>query len=164
MAKNLKGIYKNTTFPTVLITDGNQTSGNDYVYSFDANNKVYPLIVGDTTTFLDLKVTQLNVNKYAFHKNKFPVEVFLNYAGNKSIVADFSISQGNSVLSKQSVSFSPSKKSMILNVLLPAEKVGLQVFKATISSKEKRKTPIITLRILPLKSSIKRRMWRLFRQ
>ncbi|WP_269242813.1 hypothetical protein [Flavobacterium limnophilum] len=139
VAKSLKSIYKNNIFPTVLITDGNQTSGNDYVYSFDANNKVYPLVVGDTTTFLDLKVTQLNVNKYAFHKNKFPVEVFLNYAGNKSIVADFSISQGNSVLSKQSVSFSPSKKSMILNVLLPADKVGLQVFKATISSKEKEK-------------------------
>lgn len=139
VAKSLKSIYKNTTFPTVLITDGNQTSGNDYVYSFDENNKVYPLVVGDTTTFLDLKVTQLNVNKYAFHKNKFPVEIFLNYSGNKNVTADFRISQGNSVLSKQSISFSPSKKSMILNVLLPADKVGLQVFKATISSKEKEK-------------------------
>jgi len=139
VAKNLKSIYKNTTFPAVLITDGNQTSGNDYVYSFDANNTVYPLIVGDTTKLLDLKVSQLNVNKYAFHKNKFPVEVFLNYSGNKSIIADFRVSQGNSVLSKQSVSFSPSKKSVILNVLLPADKVGLQVFKATISSKEKEK-------------------------
>ena len=139
VAKSLKSIYKNTTFPTVLITDGNQTSGNDYVYSFDANNKVYPLIVGDTTTFLDLKVSQLNVNKYAFHKNKFPVEVFLNYSGNKTITADFRISQGNSVLSKQKVSFSSSKKSVILNVLLPADKVGLQVFKATISSNEKEK-------------------------
>jgi hypothetical protein len=139
VAKNLKSIYKNTAFPTVLITDGNQTSGNDYVYSFDANNAVYPLVVGDTTKFLDLKVTQLNVNKYAFHKNKFPVEVFLNYSGNKSLNAIFSISQGNSVLSKQIVSFSPSKKSVIINVLLPADKVGLQVFKATISSREKEK-------------------------
>ncbi|WP_395051129.1 hypothetical protein, partial [Flavobacterium sp.] len=139
VAKNLKGIYKNATFPTVLITDGNQTSGNDYVYSFDANNKVYPLVVGDTTKFLDLKVTQLNVNKYAFQKNKFPVEVFLQYSGNKSVNANFNISQGNSVLSKQSVSFSPSKKSVIINILLPADKVGLQVFKATILSKEKEK-------------------------
>ena len=139
VAKNLKSIYKNVSFPTVLITDGNQTSGNDYVYSFDANNSVYPLVVGDTTTFLDLKINQLNVNKYAFHKNKFPVEVFLQYSGNINLNADFSISQGNSVLSKQKVSFSPSKKSVILNVLLPADKVGLQVFKATISSKEKEK-------------------------
>ena len=136
-AKNLKKIYKNAVFPTVLITDGNQTSGNDYVYSFDANNAVYPLVVGDTTKFLDLKVSQLNVNKYAFHKNKFPVEVFLQYSGNKSVNADFSISQGNSVLSKQSVSFSSTKKTAIVTILLPADKVGMQVFKASISSKEK---------------------------
>ena len=139
VAKNLKSIYKNTTFPTVLITDGNQTSGNDYVYSFDSNNSVYPLVVGDTTKFLDLKVSQLNVNKYAFHKNKFPVEVFLQYSGNKIVNANFSISQGNVVLSKQNVSFSPSKKSLIITILLPADKVGLQVFKATIESKEKEK-------------------------
>jgi len=138
-AKNLKSIYKNASFPTVLITDGNQTSGSDYVYSFETNNKVFPIVIGDTTKFLDLKVTQLNVNKYAFHKNKFPVEVFLSYSGNKSVNANFSISQGNSVISKQNVSFSPSKKSVILNVLLPADKVGLQVFTATISSKENEK-------------------------
>ena len=139
VAKNLKSIYKNATYPTVLITDGNQTSGNDYVYSFDAANKVYPIIVGDTTTFLDFKINQLNVNKYAFHKNKFPVEAFLQYSGTKSITADFIISQGNSVLSKQSIAFSPAKKTATVSVLLPADKIGLQVFKATISSKEEEK-------------------------
>ncbi len=139
VAKNLKSIYKSTTFPTILITDGNQTTGNDYVYSFDTNNNVYPLIVGDTTKLLDLKVNQLNVNKYAFQKNKFPVETFVQYSGNKNINADFSICQGNSVLSKQNILFSPSKKSAIITVLLPADKVGVQVFVAKISSKENEK-------------------------
>jgi hypothetical protein len=139
VAKNLKSIYRNKTFPTVLITDGNQTSGDDYVYSFDANNKVYPLVLGDTTTFLDLKINQLNVNKYAFQGNKFPVEVFLNYTGNKNVNANFSISQGNTILNKQTIAFSSLNKSVILNVLLPADKVGLQIFKASITSKESEK-------------------------
>lgn len=139
VAKNLKSINKNKTFPTVLITDGNQTSGNDFIYSFDSNNKVFPVIVGDTTTFLDLKINQLNVNKYAFQKNKFPVEVFLQYSGNKSINANFNISQGKSVLATQTVSFSPSKKTAIINVLLPANNVGLQIFKASISTSENEK-------------------------
>lgn len=138
-AKNLKSIYKNKTFPTILISDGNQTSGNDYVYGFDPNNKVYPLVVGDTTTYTDLKVSQLNVNKYAFHKNKFPVEVFLQYSGTKSINAEFSISQGNTVYNKQTVAFSASKKSAIISILLPADKTGLQVFKASLQSKETEK-------------------------
>ncbi|KUJ62340.1 hypothetical protein AR687_07715 [Flavobacteriaceae bacterium CRH] len=139
VAKNLKSINKNLIFPTVIITDGNQTTGNDYVYRFDPVNKVYPLVVGDTTTFFDLKINQLNVNKYAFHKNKFPVEVFLQYAGDKNTTANFTISQGNTVVAKESVSFSPSKKTATLNLLLPADKVGLQIFKASISSNLKEK-------------------------
>ncbi|MDI1303251.1 MAG: hypothetical protein PSX42_00080, partial [bacterium] len=139
IAKNLKSINRNVIFPTVIITDGNQTSGNDYVYSFDVANKVYPVILGDTTKLFDLKINQLNVNKYAFYKNKFPVEVFLQYSGTKNVSADFTVTQGNSVVSKQSVSFSPSKKTAILNLLLPANKVGLQVFKASITSGEKEK-------------------------
>ncbi|WP_188051009.1 hypothetical protein [Flavobacterium sp. GP15] len=139
VAKNLKSIYKNTNYPTILISDGNQTSGNDYVYSFGTENKVYPIIVGDTTTFLDIKINQLNVNKYAFHKNKFPVEAFLSYSGTKNITADFVISQGNLILSKQRISFTTYKKTATVSVLLPADKIGIQVFKATITSLEKEK-------------------------
>jgi len=139
VAKNLKSINKNLIFPTVIITDGNQTTGNDYVYRFDPVNKVYPLVVGDTTTFLDFKINQLNVNKYAFHKNKFPVEVFLQYAGDKNANADFTIIQGNAVVAKEKVSFSALKKTATLNLLLPADKVGLQIFKASISSSSKEK-------------------------
>ena len=139
VAKNLKNINKNLIFPTVVITDGNQTTGNDYVYRFNPVNKVYPLVVGDTTTFLDLKINQLNVNKYAFHKNKFPVEVFLQYAGDKNANAEFIITQGNTVVAKEKVSFSASKKTTALNLLLPADKVGLQIFKASISSGSKEK-------------------------
>jgi hypothetical protein len=139
VAKNLKSIYKNTFYPTVIITDGNQTTGNDYVYSFDENNKVYPLVLGDTTKVLDLKINQLNVNKYAFLKNKFPVEVFLQYTGDKSITTNFSITQGNEVLHKQNISFSASKRTVVVNALLPANKVGTQVYKARIDSKESEK-------------------------
>lgn len=139
VAKNLKNIYKNQLYPTVLISDGNQTSGEDYVFGFNPDNTVYPIVVGDTATYLDLRITQLNVNKYAFYKNKFPVEIFLNYAGNKSINATFKISQGKNILNEQTVDFSSSKKSVTLTVLLPADKVGLQILKASISSKENEK-------------------------
>lgn len=139
VSKSLKSIYKNNSFPSVIITDGNQTSGNDYIYSFDRNNKIFPIIVGDTTTFTDLKISQINVNKYAFLKNKFPVEVFLNYSGTQNISANFKIQQGNSVLNSQTILFSPSKKSVVLNVLLPADKIGVQIFKATVTSNQQEK-------------------------
>ena len=136
VAKNLKNIYKNKTFPTVLITDGNQTTGEDYVFGFNPENKVFPIAVGDTTTYLDLRISQLNVNKYAFHKNKFPVEIFLNYSGKKSCSATFKIFQGTNLLNEQTVNFFPNNKSTTLSALLPADKVGLQIFKATLTSNE----------------------------
>ncbi|MFL9829591.1 hypothetical protein ABS764_01885 [Flavobacterium sp. ST-87] len=159
VAKDLKAINKNSTFPTVLISDGNQTSGNDYVYSFDTSNKVFPIILGDTTQVLDLKINQLNVNKYAFLKNQFPVEVFLQYSGTKSITADFQISQGNSVLSKQKVSFSPTKNTAVVNVLLTANKIGSQLYKATLISTEKEKnsynnTKNFAVEVLDQKSTV----------
>jgi uncharacterized protein YhbP (UPF0306 family) len=139
ISKELRSTNRNSTFPTILLTDGNQTSGNDYVYSFDATNKVFPIVLGDTTKVVDLKISQINVNKYAFYKNKFPVEVFLNYSGDKNVSANFTIAQGNSVLTKQSISFSSSKRTAILNVLLPANKIGSQIFIATLSGAEKEK-------------------------
>ncbi|HSD13372.1 MAG TPA: hypothetical protein VLB74_01850 [Flavobacterium sp.] len=138
-AQNLKQFFRSQNYPVVLLTDGNQTIGNDYVYSFQQNTTVYPLVIGDTTTFFDLKVNQLNVNKYAFLKNKFPAEVFLQYNGTKPVNATFSIQQGNATIHRQNISFSPSKKAQVISVLLSADRVGVQTYKAVISSSEKEK-------------------------
>ncbi|WP_282787644.1 hypothetical protein [Flavobacterium croceum] len=134
VAKTLGSINKNTLYPTVLITDGNQTEGEDYTFAFPTTHKVYPVVVGDTTQYLDLKITQVNANKYAFLKNKFPVEVFLQYNGTKPITANFSIVANGTTVNKSSVSFSSTKKSEVVQVLLPAEKIGLQVYTAKIES------------------------------
>ncbi|HGE5777000.1 TPA: hypothetical protein ACGGHB_001089 [Flavobacterium psychrophilum] len=136
VAQNMKQLYRNQNFPIVLLSDGNQTIGNDYVYSFPQNNQLYPLVLGDTTSFLDIKINQLNVNKYAFLKNKFPVEVFLQYNGDKSINTTFSIQEGNHTIHKQIISFSANKKSQEISVLLNANKVGVHSYKASITTSE----------------------------
>ncbi|WP_417357013.1 hypothetical protein [Flavobacterium sp.] len=137
--QNVKQFYRNTTYPVILLTDGNQTIGNDYVYSFQQNTSVYPIVLGDTTVFPDLKINQLNANKYAFLKNKFPVEVFLQYNGNKTVNAVFSVQQGNNVLSKQNITFTKDKKAQAVTVLLDADKVGVQTYRAVLSSPEQEK-------------------------
>jgi hypothetical protein len=139
VAQGLKATFKNKTFPTILLTDGNQTTGNDYVYSFDAVNKVYPIVLGDTTQVFDLKINQINVNKMAFYKNKFPVEAFIQYSGNTTLTANFSISEGKSTLAQQTISLSPSNRTAVIHLVLPANKIGLQVLKAQISSSKQEK-------------------------
>ena len=142
VAKNLKQLYRNTNYPVVLFTDGNQTMGNDYVFSFQENTSVLPVVLGDTTTVFDLKINQINVNKYAFLKNKFPVEVFLQYNGNQAISTTFSIQNGNQTIHKQTVSFSKDKRAQSISVLLNADKVGIAKYKAVISSNIKEKNTV----------------------
>jgi hypothetical protein len=69
------------TVQQYLLTDGNQTSGNDYIYSFDETNKVFPIVLGDTTKIVDLKSVRLTLTNMPF--SKINVEVFLNYSGDK---------------------------------------------------------------------------------
>lgn len=142
VATNLKQIYRNVNYPIVLFTDGNQTKGSDYVYSFQENTTVYPIIQGDTTTVFDIKINQINVNKYAFLKNKFPVEVFLQYNDDESLTSTFLIQNENQVVFKQNISFNAKEKVKSIQVLLDASTVGIQKYKASIiSSKvEKNKT------------------------
>lgn len=139
LAKNTASIYRNKTFPTVLLSDGNQTLGADYLYAFANGNSVYPVVLGDTIVHLDLKINQLNANKYAFHKNKFPVEIFLGNEGEKNLEADFTIKQDGSILFKEKVTFDKNKKSHVINALLDASKVGVQIYQAVISSSETEK-------------------------
>ncbi|WP_376777241.1 hypothetical protein [Flavobacterium covae] len=137
--ESLKQLYRTEEHPIVLLTDGNQTQGNDYVFNIQQNTHVFPVVLGDTIQHLDLRVNQLNANKYAFYKNKFPVEIFLNYTGNKSVTANLSIQKANKTVYTQNVSFSVNKKSKNLSILLNADKVGVHTYKAIITSKEKEK-------------------------
>ncbi|CAM3853057.1 MULTISPECIES: hypothetical protein [Flavobacterium] len=142
VAKNLKQIYRNENYPIVLFTDGNQTKGSDYIYSFQENTALYPIVLGDTTTVFDLKINQINVNKYAFLKNKFPVEVFLQYNGNDAVTSTFSIQNGNQIVHKQNITFSSKEKVKSIQVLLDASSIGIQKYKASIISSKPEKNKI----------------------
>jgi hypothetical protein len=130
----LNQVYKQTVSPTILISDGNQTIGKDYFFAASKYKQpIYPVILGDSTIYSDLKIQQLNVNKYAYLKNKFPVEIILVYQGEEeSINSEFNISVGNSIVYKENVSFSKANNSRIINFYLPANQVGVHTYTASI--------------------------------
>ncbi len=137
---DLKSIYKQTVSPTLLITDGNQTFGSDYIFTAKQyNQSIYPIVVGDTTVASDLKITALNVNKYAYLKNKFPVEAILVYNGDKSFTKNFSISSKGKVVFSKPIEFSKENNSQVLRFNLPTNQVGVQTYSANLSALENEK-------------------------
>ncbi len=126
-------LFKSDIAPTIVITDGNQTLGSDYEFSVNTfKNQLFPVILGDSVKYTDLKLEQLNTNRYAFLKNQFPVEAILVYNGNTNISSQFVVRQGNSIVDRENVSFSETANTKTLSFTLPASTVGLQKYTAEI--------------------------------
>ena len=125
----------------VLITDGNQTVGNDYEYS-SIKNPVFPLVVGDTTQYEDVKISQLNVNRYSFINKQFPVEIFLQYEGNQSLKLRYTIENKGKIIYSKLIRFSPQKNSQRIEASIKATQEGSNFYKAKIEylENEKNKT------------------------
>ena len=134
-------VLKNDSNAIVLITDGNQTVGNDYEYS-SIKNPVFPLVVGDTTQYKDVKISQLNVNRYSFINNQFPVEIFLQYEGNQSLKLRYTIENKGKIIYSKLISFSPQKNSQRIEASIKATQEGSNFYKAKIEylENEKNKT------------------------
>ncbi len=139
--KQFNELYKNEIAPIILITDGNQTYGSDYEYT-NMNQSVYPVVVGDTTKYADLRIAQQNVNRYAYLKNKFPVEVFLNYDGEKPVNTTFTVFKGNQKVYSKNISFSKDNTSQNLSFYLPTAKVGTHYYSSRIGQLQNEKNTV----------------------
>ncbi len=117
---------------TILISDGNQTTGNDYEY-LSSKNKIFPIVVGDTTLYQDLQVSQLNVNKYSYIKNKFPVEALLYYEGKEKVSSIFSIMHNGKKVFSKKFQFSPLNRAQTVSTNLISDKKGIQYYTTAIS-------------------------------
>ncbi|OSY89598.1 hypothetical protein WH52_02195 [Tenacibaculum holothuriorum] len=130
--QSVNELYKDKLGAIAILTDGNQTVGNDYEF-VRSNKKIFPVVVGDTTQYQDVRISQLNVNKYNYIKNKFPVEALLHYNGKNSITTEFAIfHKGRKVFTKK-VQLSPDKSTETVVANLESTGKGVQFYSAQIT-------------------------------
>jgi len=139
--QSVSKIYKNTISPILMLSDGNQTVGNNYT-NLKLDNNVYPIIIGDTLAYQDIYISQLNVNKYAYLKNKFPVELFVNYNGGKKITSKLTITDGNTIVFSKNIQLNANKNSKAVSFFIPANTVGIHNYKAKLTTLESEKNVI----------------------
>jgi hypothetical protein len=137
---SLNEVYKNKVAPVLLVTDGNQTLGTDFEFTAqNSKQPVYSVILGDTVTYKDFAINQINVNRYAYLRNEFPVEVFLRYTGDTSENTTFTVRQGNATVFQQNLTFTAQESSKVIAFKLPANRVGVQKYTTEISPLENEK-------------------------
>ena len=136
-------VYSNSVAPLIMITDGNQTYGNDYEFAaLNYKQVIFPIILGDTTRYTDLKIEQLNVNKYAYLKNKFPVEIIAVYNGQDEVSTQLTITSGNSIVFSQNLTFNKEQSSRLVNFSLPANASGVHSYKAELKPIQNEKNTV----------------------
>ena len=151
--QDIESIHESQIAPIVLISDGNQTIGTNYGYASKAfKQAVFPLILGDSIFNTDLKILQINVNKYAYLNNKFPVEIFCSYLGNKTISTELTISSGNQTIHKELLEFSPEVNSRIITPLIKTTKVGQQVYQVSLKPIQNEKNKVNNLKYISLET------------
>ncbi len=137
----VNSLNKNKLSPIILISDGNQTIGTDYQF-LKSNQKIYPVLVGDTTKYSDLRISQLNINKYNFLGNEFPVEIILNYEGLNTVNTQLSIQKNNKIVYKKNLSFSKDNNSKTIQTNLTSTKEGIQYYTAVLTPLNSEKNTI----------------------
>lgn len=141
--KQIGEVYANQVAPIVLLTDGNQTYGTDYSFvSNTVKQPIYPVILGDSTIYTDVSIKQLNVNRYVFLKNKFPVEVIANYNGNETVNTELKIWSGNSLVFRKAIQFNAEKTSEIVSTTLLANSVGVKTYKVELTPLNQEKNTV----------------------
>ncbi|MDT0539643.1 VWA domain-containing protein [Croceitalea sp. P059] len=124
----------------ILLTDGNQTLGSDYEFQNLKNQlNIYPIVLGDTTAYEDIRIGQINYNNYAFLGNKYPIEMNISYEGKKAIQTKAKILVNNQEVYRNTVSFDATNNNITLRTLIDAKKVGVKNLRVQIESLENEK-------------------------
>ena len=140
---DVQSLHDSQIAPIVLISDGNQTIGNDYEFASNQFEQVvFPLILGDSVQNTDLKIQQINVNKFTYLNNKFPVEIMTSYTGNTAVESELKIESQGQIIHKERVRFSTLNNSAIITPKISSSKVGFQRYKVSFKPIENEKNTI----------------------
>lgn len=129
----VNNLHKTDNAGIVLVSDGNETIGRDYEFT-KSKQAVYPVVIGDTTSYEDVKIAQLNVNRYSYLNNKFPVEAFIYYDGEKTINSTFTLYKSGQKIFTKRIQLSPEKKSTVVTTNLTSDKEGIHYYTAKVAT------------------------------
>ena len=131
---SLKDVYAREQMVALVLSDGNQTIGEDYSYfKIDRNNTIYSMVLGDTTKYKDISVGPIQTNKYAFLKNKFPLETYVSYQGNTPVSVSVSVKINSKIVHKENLKLNADVNFKTIAIQIDANSVGIKNLEVEVS-------------------------------
>lgn len=131
---SLKDVYAREQMVALVLSDGNQTIGEDYsFFKTDRNNTIYSIVLGDTTKYKDISVGPIQTNKYAFLKNKFPLETYVSYQGNTPVSVSVSLKMNGKIVHKENLKLNADVNFKTIAIQIDANSVGIKNLEVEVS-------------------------------
>jgi hypothetical protein len=120
----------------VLVTDGIENQGKSLGAGAKSYAPVYPIVVGDTTEYQDIRIDQVNLNRYAFLDNQFPVEVLISYSGAGPAKLALSVQDNGKRVFRKDLDMEAGRSTQRVEILLKADQVGFHQITASVPALE----------------------------
>jgi len=131
---SFKELYSGTNSPTLLLSDGNQTYGEDFVLSsLTYKQPIHPIVLGDSIVKKDIKIDNVQYNNYTFLNNEFPVEITVKYIGDTNVSKQLSVYSGKTKIASKNIELSKERSTLVHSFYLKASEIGKHKHSAVIS-------------------------------
>ena len=138
LISTLKGNYINKNIGAlVILGDGIYNQGQDPVNLVSGSRfPVYTVGIGDTTRKVDALIRNVKTNKVAFLKNRFPVEIELNFSKLRNKIAYIDIENNQHSVYSSTVAINSDDDFKLEFANLEASETGMQHYKIKIRAFE----------------------------
>jgi hypothetical protein len=126
--------YSRNVGALILATDGLFNQGANPVFSKGIEFPIYTIALGDTSAQRDIVLKEVIHNKLTFLGNKFPLEIEINAKECKGKSTTLSIVHNNKKIVEKSYDIIEEDFSVSENLLLEANKIGVQHYRVTLST------------------------------
>ena len=134
--KTLSNASLNGNASVVLVTDGIQNQGRGWLPSGPGSISVFPIVIGDTTAYRDIRIDGLNCNRYAFLDNQYPLEILISYRGEEATTALLTLFDNGKKVHSEQIRLPAGRASKRLSVLMSAQQVGFHTLTAEVAPLE----------------------------
>jgi hypothetical protein len=115
----------------ILITDGNHTIGNQYtgVFQTEPKIKVFPVVIGDTTRYVNTKIERTDYNESVSKGNFFFIKTLLTSENIKEeIKTNFTVKKNGRVIFSEKIVFTPAKNFHKTEIKLQEKIPGIHTY------------------------------------